>query len=341
MAIWRIAIDEATGATRGTPELIASGADAWYDLPRVSPDGRGILFRSRIESANPAAAPLDLPALRVSAARLLQHRTGSLLPTDVSRDGEWLALMSPEEPGADLWVMRTNGRDLRRITDDVWRDLYPRFTPDGRAVTFFSNRTGHYEGFQVGVDGSGLMALSDFKSAVFFSAFAPDGKTLLMSVVLAGTRLGHAPWPATEAQTTALGPTKLNDRVVNLISWSHDGRWAAGYLDLPSGDVRGHVVVDVATGVARQLNDDSRGYPIEWLPDGHHVVYFTSSGALVRQDVMTLARDTIRGDLTYQPDDISTLSIAPDGRALYFAARETQANLWMVRRGAPLPVAPK
>ena len=334
MGIWRIAIDDATGAVRGAPELIASGADAWYDLPHVSRDGRAILFRSKIESVNPAAATLDLPTGRVSNARLLQHRTGSLLPTDVSRDGEWLALMSPEEPGSDLWVMRTDGRDLRRITDDTPRDFYPRFTPDGRAVTFFSNRLGRYEGFRVGVDGSGLTPLTNFNSGVFFTVFAPDGKRLAMSGIFGGPRIADGPWPVTEARTTPLGPKTLNGRTVNLISWSADSRYVAGYLDLPSGDTRGHMVLEVATGVAKQLNDDSRGYPIEWLPDARHVVYFTSNGTLVRQNVVTMARDTIRGDLLYSPDDISTLSVAPDGRTLYFGAREVQANLWMVRVGA-------
>jgi Tol biopolymer transport system component len=341
MAIWRIAIDEASGAVHGAPELIASGADAWFDLPRVSPDGQAILFRSKIESANAAAASLDLQTLRVSNGRLLQHRTGTLLPTDVSRDGQWLALMSPEEPGSDLWVMRTDGRDLRRITDDAPRDWYPRFTPDGRAVTFFSNRQGRYGGFQIGVDGSGLTPLTDFTSGVFFTVFAPDGRHLMLSGIFGGPRIGEAPWPVTEARTRPLGPKTLNGRAVNLISWSRDSRWVAGYLDLPSGDTRGHMVVEVATGLARQLNDDSRGYPIEWLPDSRHVVYFTSIGTLVRQDVVTLARDTIRGELSYQPDDGSTLSIAPDGRTLYFAASEVQSNLWMVRRGSPTTPAAK
>jgi serine/threonine-protein kinase len=340
MGIWRIAIDESSGAPQGVPEVIASGADAWFDLPRVAPDGRAILFRSKIESTNPAVASLDVPALRVSNARLLQHRTGTLLPTDISRDGQWLALMSPEEPGSDLWVMRTDGRDLRRITDDPPRDFYPHFTPDGRAVTFFSNRTGHYEGFQIGVDGSGLTPLTNV-NGVFFTVFAPDGKRLALSGIFGGPRLAVAPWPASDARSSPLGPQTVNGRTVNLLSWSPDSRWIAGYLDLPSGDTRGHVVVEVATGVARQLNDDSRGYPIEWLSDARHVVYFTMNGVLVRQDVVTLARDTIRGDLSYRPDDFSTLSLAPDGRAVYFGAREMQANLWMVRRGSATERASK
>ena len=78
---------------------MAAGGDAWFDLPKVSRDGRHVLFRAKIESANPTA---------------------------VSPDGHWLALMSPLDRDQDVWVMRTDGRDLRRVTDDVWRNWTPR-----------------------------------------------------------------------------------------------------------------------------------------------------------------------------------------------------------------------
>jgi hypothetical protein len=124
----------------------------------------------------------------------------------------------------------------------------------------------------------------------------------------------------------------LDGREVNINAWSRDGRWVSGYLAMPSGETRGHVVIEVATGAARQLNDDSMGYSVGWLPDSRHVVYFTRSGGLVVQDVTTLAREVVRGDLPYPPDAINSIAIAPDGRTLYYAAREVQANIWMVRR---------
>jgi Tol biopolymer transport system component len=340
MGIWRIAINPSTGTSTGAPESITTGADAWSDLPRVSRDGRAILFRSKIESANPAAVSFDQSAMRISGARLLQHRTGSLLPTDVSPDGAWLALMNALDRETDLWVMRVDGSELRRLTDDAARDWTPQFTPDGRAVTFFSNRQGHYDAFQIGVDGSGLTRLTDFAGGAYFAVFAPVGGKLLVSGYATGPRLAQAPWPVTEARSTPLGPDSLNHRVVNVDAWSHDGRWVSGYLDLPSGETRGHVVIDVASGKAHQLNDDSNGYSAAWLPDSHHVMYFTRTGALVVQDVVTLARDTVKGALPYPPDVINSLAIAPDGRTLYYAAREVQANIWMVRRSEGAAIKP-
>ena len=34
--------------------------------------------------------------------------------------------MSPLDRDQEVWVMRTDGRDLRRVTDDVWRNWTPR-----------------------------------------------------------------------------------------------------------------------------------------------------------------------------------------------------------------------
>ena len=332
MGVWRIAVDESSGAPQGTPESIATGADAWFDLPSVSADGHVLLFRSKVESANPAAVTFDQRTKRISDSRLLQRRTGSLLPTDVSPDGQWLALMNALDRETDVWVMRVDGRDLRRLTDDVARDFWPRFTPDGKALTFFSNRNARYDGFQVNLDGSGLQRLTDVDGGTRYVMFAPDGRQLLVYSTTSGARLGQAPWPVNVASSTSVGPKTLNGRSIKLLSWSPDGRWLTGYLDLPSGEARGRVVVEVATGAARQLNDDSNGYAISWLPDSRHVVYFTQSGTLVMQDVVSLARDTIRGTWADPPELLNGLAIAPDGRTIYYAARQADANIWLVRR---------
>jgi serine/threonine-protein kinase len=225
MGIWRVAIDPSTGTTKGPPTSITIGADAWSDMPRVSRDGRAILFRSKIESSNPAAVSFDPSTRRISSGRLLQHRTGSLLPSDVSPDGAWLALMNALDRETDVWVMRVDGSELRRLTDDPARDWTPQFTPDGRAVTFFSNREGRYNAFQIGLDGSGLTRLTDFAGGAYFSVFAPVGGKLLVSGRGVGTRLAQAPWPVTEGRSTrwahacSMGVRSTSD------AWSRDGRW--------------------------------------------------------------------------------------------------------------------
>ncbi|HYB53271.1 MAG TPA: cell wall synthesis protein CwsA, partial [Thermoanaerobaculia bacterium] len=84
MGIWRIAVDEPTGRPRGAPEPVAAGVDVSMDLPHLSGDGNTLVFRSMIQSVNPAAIEFDPATEHAGRVTLLQHSTGQLHPTDVS-----------------------------------------------------------------------------------------------------------------------------------------------------------------------------------------------------------------------------------------------------------------
>jgi len=49
--------------------------------------------------------------------------------SDVSPDGQWLALYTLGERHEDIFVSRVDGSELRRVTDDAARDLWPRGPP--------------------------------------------------------------------------------------------------------------------------------------------------------------------------------------------------------------------
>ncbi|MFN8980579.1 MAG: protein kinase domain-containing protein, partial [Gemmatimonadaceae bacterium] len=126
MGLWRIEIDEESGAAHGQPELIAAGGDAWFDLPSISRDGRRLLFRSKLESANPTAVDFDVDGARLGASRQLQHRSsGELVPSDISPDGQTLSLTTPLEGRQKLWLMQADGSQLRQLTDDPSFDRWP------------------------------------------------------------------------------------------------------------------------------------------------------------------------------------------------------------------------
>lgn len=149
MGIWRIAIDEASGRATGAPEPIAVGVDVAMALPRLSADDTALVFRSQIASVNPPAIAFDPVTERACDVRLLQHRTGMLTPTDVSPDGKWIALNNIYERQQDIFIMHQDGSGLSRLTDDLAPDWVARFTPDGTALTFKSNKSGGYEGWSV------------------------------------------------------------------------------------------------------------------------------------------------------------------------------------------------
>jgi eukaryotic-like serine/threonine-protein kinase len=336
MGIWRIGVDESSGRPRGAPEPVAAGVDVAMDLPQLSRDGTVILFRSRLESVNPAAIAFDPVAERIGAVTLLQRRSGVLVPTDISPDGGWLALYNGLERQQDIFLMRADGRDLTRLTDDLARDWIPRFTPDGAALTFYSNRLGPYDAWLIRRDGSGRTQLTDFGEAgAFFGMFAPDGERMI--VVRADSlipMIGSAPWPLTlEAATPLTGFDVAGGRMY-ASQWSGDGRWLTGGVQPPSGATRGNAIYELATGQARTLSDDGIGDLIAWLPGFQRLVYFTRSGALVVQDIESLDRRVLSTALPYAPDQQGNIVAAPDGRTLYYGARQVESNIWMVRRVA-------
>ena len=53
----------------------------------------------------------------------------------------------------DIWIANEDGSAVRRITDNRAREIYPRFSPDGRMIAFSSSRHGNNDVFVVPVEG--------------------------------------------------------------------------------------------------------------------------------------------------------------------------------------------
>ena len=91
---------------------------------------------------------------------------------------------------------------------------------------------------------------------------------------------------------------------------------------------------EFATRHGRVLSDGGIGDQVGWLPGFRRVVYFTRSGALVVQDIESLQRRVLSTASPYPPDQLGKIVAAPDGRMLFYGARQVESNIWMVRRVA-------
>ncbi len=61
-----------------------------------------------------------------------------------------------EEFAADIWVMRSNGTELRRLTFAPSEDGSPSWSPDGRLIAFSSDRSGSIKIWTIGARGGHL-----------------------------------------------------------------------------------------------------------------------------------------------------------------------------------------
>jgi tricorn protease len=53
----------------------------------------------------------------------------------------------------DIWLAGEDGAAVQRLTDNVAREVYPRFSPDGSSIAFSSNRNGNYDVYVVSSSG--------------------------------------------------------------------------------------------------------------------------------------------------------------------------------------------
>ena len=127
---------DGSGLTQVTDGPRADTGPAW------SPDGTRVAFWSTLLGRSELTV-VDLASgvrrtLPVDVQVDGPHR---LFPPDWSPDGRWVVFESnrdgsPTEARTDLYLIRPDGSDLRRLTADDALTAAPSWTPDGRKVLF-------------------------------------------------------------------------------------------------------------------------------------------------------------------------------------------------------------
>ena len=76
--------------------------------------------------------------------------------------------------------MLPNGEDKRNLTNNVADDNIPFYSPDGRQITFVSDRDGDYDLYIMNADGTNLRKLTgDEIDEVGWHAWSPDGSRIV------------------------------------------------------------------------------------------------------------------------------------------------------------------
>src|SRR5215467_9676267 len=79
----------------------------------------------------------------------------------------------------DIWVANEDGSNPQRLTVHKARDVYPRFSPNGKWIAFSSNRYGNYDVFVIPVDGGMAKRLTFNSAADLVVGCTADSKKVL------------------------------------------------------------------------------------------------------------------------------------------------------------------
>ena len=106
----------------------------------------------------------------------------------VSPDGRWVVFMLRETDleanlgRTDLWLVRTDGNGLRRLTSHPEADSNPRWIPDSNSIFFLSNRSGSSQVWCIQIDGGEAQQITNEPLDVGNLIVSPDGKYLAFTM---------------------------------------------------------------------------------------------------------------------------------------------------------------
>jgi dipeptidyl aminopeptidase/acylaminoacyl peptidase len=109
----------------------------------------------------------------------------------VSPDGNWVAYVlsttdaKADKSSSDIWMVSFDGKTTRRITFSADNESSPRWSPDGKFLSFVSGRPGPNKGGQIwllDLAGGEAKQLTDTKGGLQDYAWSPDSKRIAMTI---------------------------------------------------------------------------------------------------------------------------------------------------------------
>jgi len=243
----------------------------------------------------------------------------------------------------DIWTAHENGQNVQRLTVNKARDVYPRFSPDGKWIAFSSERNGNLDVFIIPAAGGTAKQLTSHSADDSVLGWSPDSRAVLFS-----SNRGEDFMPQLYLVNTEGGmPWKAGPDMGVQASYSPDGKriaynqkgqvyWRKYYRGAYQTDV---MVMDIAAKRFTKITDfeglDS--WPM-WSQDGSIYLVSDREG----NGLTNIWRASEEGGkaervTSFKSGDVRWPSISADGKVIVF---EHDFGIWKLdvasRKAAPI-----
>lgn len=240
----------------------------------------------------------------------------------ISPDGEWILYTvsqvdSKEDKGqTHLWMVKWDGSVHLQLTFDKEGVSQPKFSPDGRFISFMSSRPGAAKGDQVwvmdrrGGEAEQLTGITD--QNIHGYSWSPDSKKLLLTL-----HPKHEPEPEEGKKPEPPKPIVI-DRYhfkQDVQGYIRDNDWDSLYLY----DIASKKSEKLTTG--KDVNEEGA----EWSPDGNWIAFVsnheTDPDRSDNTDVFVVepkAGSTARKLTSWEGPDGGRLAWSPDSKSIAY-----------------------
>ena len=228
-----------------------------------------------------------------------------------------------KEDGSEIWVMDLATCEGERLTKNDVLDEYPRWSPDGNEIAFYSDRDGTRQVYVMDAGGGNVLKLTGKFPMNEDPTWSPDGKRLCFWAKEVEGELENLYIIDRDGSGLKnITNTKRGTRRVP--DWSLDGKRMA----FTSNKYMNHqiYVLDEETKSETRLTRNPRGTcRARWSPDGKRLAY-SDGGYSLRKNVDIWEMDPDGGNKTRLTEDRGSdydVAYSPDGKKIIFSSNRT------------------
>jgi dipeptidyl aminopeptidase/acylaminoacyl peptidase len=150
----------------------------------------------------------------------------------ISPDGQWIAYTNTKvdkaanKTNSDIFLISLDGKTIRQVTNSPKGDSQPRWSPDGKILTFISNRDGAPQIYVISVNGGEARKLTGISTGADGPpVWSKDGKWLLFSSKVFPDCADDA---CNKKKSEEQENAKVKGRVYDRLLYRHWDAWGEG-----------------------------------------------------------------------------------------------------------------
>lgn len=224
----------------------------------------------------------------------------------------------------DIWTAREDGTEMVRLTANKSRDIFPRFSPDGRWIAFSSDREGGLDVYIIPAAGGDVKRLTVHSADDVVLNWNPDSKSVLFASQRGEDFMGKlytasidGGLPRSAGPDIGVAGSYSPDGTRLAINRKAQSYWRKNYRGAYQSDV---TVMDLALKSFKDLTDHDGldSWPM-WSQDGH--IYFVSDRGEPAQSnlwrVPESGGEAVRVT-EFRDGDVRFPALSGDGRTIVF-----------------------